>query len=112
MSVANFPYQEVRFFASGGNAARPFPGNKPLNDPPDSTSPALILNGDGGESTITLSPGVYSCSATTYVLIAAAQTACQKLELGVHALDALGAIIADPIIKGSTYVWVLISFVR
>ena len=103
MSVANYPYQEVRFFAAGGNAARVFPGNKPLDDAPDALSPALILNGDGSESKITLSSGVYSCSATTYVNIAAAQTACQKLELGVHALDAAGAIIADPIIKGSTY---------
>ena len=103
MSVANFPYQEVRFFAAGGNAARVFPGNKPLNDAGDALSPALILNGDGSESTVTLSAGVYSCSATTYVNIAAAQTACQKLELGVHALDAFGAIIDDTIIKGSTY---------
>ena len=103
MSIANFPYQEVRFFAAGGNAARVFPGNKPLNDAGDALSPALILNGDGSESTITLSAGVYSCSATTYVNIPDAQTACQKLELGVHALDALGAIIVDPIIKGPTY---------
>ena len=80
-----------------------FPGNKPLNDAGDALSPALILNGDGSESTITLSAGVYSCSATTYVNIPDAQTACQKLELGVHALDDMGDIINDPIIKGSTY---------
>ena len=103
MSVANFPYQEVKFFASSGNAARLFPGNKPLDDAPDALSPALILNGDGSESTVTLSAGVYSCSATTYVNIAAAQTACQKLELGVHELDAMGAIIADPAVKGPTF---------
>ena len=103
MSVANFPYQEVRFFAAGGNAAAAFPGNKPLDDAPDALSPALILNGDGSESTVTLSAGVYSCSATTYVNIAAAQTACQKLELGVHALDAFGAIVADAAVKGPTY---------
>ena len=103
MSVANFSYQEVRFFAAGGNAPAAFPGNKPLNDVGDALSPALILNADGSESTITLSAGVYSCSATTYVLIPDAQTACQKLELGVHALNAVGDIVADPIIKGSTF---------
>ncbi len=83
MSVANYPYQEVRFFTDSGNAAVAFGGaGAPLNGAADILTPPLIVNTDGTESRVTLSAGIYTCYAYSYVNIVNAQTACQKLQFG------------------------------
>ena len=103
MSVANYPYQDVRFFVDSGNTPVAFGGaGAALNAAADAISPALIANGDGSESRVTLATGVYSCYAYSYVNIANAQTACQKLQLGVHVI-AGGVVTANAAIKGANY---------
>ena len=104
MSVANFPYKQVRYFADSGNAAVPFGvAGVALNAAADVLTPALIVNGDLTESRVTLSAGTYSCYAYSYVNIADAQTACQKLQLGVHVISGAGVVTANAAIKGTNY---------
>ncbi len=104
MSVANFPYKQVRYFADSGDAAVDFGGaGIALNAAADGLTPPIIVNADGSESRVTLSAGTYSCYAYSYVNIANAQTACQKLQLGVHVIAPGGAVTANASIKGANY---------
>jgi hypothetical protein len=103
MSVANFPYRPVRYFTASGNAPVNLPGTVAANSAANAISPALITNAaPPGESSVTLSPGSYYCSADAFVTIDAAQTACQKMELCLHEVIA-GVTQPAPAFRGPTY---------
>jgi hypothetical protein len=103
MSVANFSYKQSRYFTASGNAPAVLAGGVAANTLGDAISAPLIVNAvPAGESSVTLTPGTYTLSAETFVIIAAAQTACQKMELCLHEVIA-GAFQVDPLIIGASY---------
>ncbi len=103
MSVANFPYRQVRYFTASEAVPSVLAGNVALNAAPDAVGAPLIVNVSTGlESSVTLSPGSYFLVAETFVQIAAAQTACQKMELCLH--EVIGGVTQpNPYIIGPTY---------
>ena len=102
MSVANYPFQDVRYTAGSGNAPVNFGAAGVALNAGLVNTPALIVNSDATESTITLTPGIYNASAVSFVNIGAAQTACQSMQLCIFTTVA-GVLEGDPIIKGQNY---------
>ncbi len=102
MSVANFPYRQVRYFTASENVPSVLAGNVAANTLGDAISAPLIVNADGSESRVTLSPGTYTLSAETFVIIANAQTACQKMELCLHEILPAG-FVPEPVVIGASY---------
>ena len=104
MSVANFPYKQVRYFTASEGVPSVLAGGVAANTAADAVSAPLIVNltAPFAESVVTLSPGSYILVAETFVTIAAAQTACQKMELCLHEVI-LGVTQPNPYIIGPTY---------
>ena len=103
MSVANFPYRQVRYYTASEAVPSVLPGGVALNTAGDAVGDPLIVNVSTGlESAVTLTPGTYFLVAETFVNIAGAQTACQKMELCLHEVTG-GVIDLDPHIIGPTY---------
>jgi hypothetical protein len=108
MSVANFSYKQSRYFTASGNTPAVLAGGVAANTLGDAISAPLIVNAvPAGESSVTLTPGTYTLSAETFVIIAAAQTACQKMELCLHEVIG-GAVQANPLLIGASYTGVVI----
>ena len=104
MSVANFPYRQVRYYTKSDAVPSVLAGGVALNSANDAIGAALIVNltVPFAESVVTLPPGTYFLMAETYVNIAGAQTACQKMELCLHEV-VLGVINLVPHTIGPTY---------
>ena len=103
MSVANFSYKQTRYYTQSGAVPSVLAGGVAANSAADAISAPLIMNlVPAVESSVTLTPGTYTLAAETFVSIAAAQTACQKMELCLHEVVA-GVFDANPRRIGPTY---------
>jgi hypothetical protein len=103
MSVANFNYQQTRYFTASGAVPAILAGGVAANSAADAVSAPLIMNlVPAVESAVTLTPGTYTLFAETFVSINDAQTACQKMELCLH--EVVGGVFdANPRRIGPSY---------
>lgn len=102
MSVANYPFQDIRFVASSGNNPVAFGAAGAPLDSALVLTPPLIVNSDATETTITLQPGIYDVFSQSFVNINDNQTACQSMQLCLYTVVG-GVLAADPLVKGQNY---------